>query len=121
MAIPCQGFTLTWGGQTLQEVQAAEVDLFQGELPQGRTVAWTPNVGDVRLLGFSVANLSTAEYGKRKTLRIQSPAGTAGGSLTLLESDCIYNGYRVDSLVNDAVRFAFTFRVMDTLGAPSNP
>jgi hypothetical protein len=121
MPIPCQGFTLTWGGQTLQEIQAAEVDLFQGELPQGRTVIWTPNIGDVRLLGFSGANLSTAEYGKRKTLKIDSPAGTAGGSLTLLEVDCIYSGYRVDSLVNDAVRFAYTFRVQDTVNAPSNP
>jgi hypothetical protein len=121
MPIPCQGFTLTWGGQTLQEVQSLEIDLFQAELPQGRTVIWTPNIGDVRLLGFSAANLSTAEYGKRKTLKIDSPAGTAGGSLTLLEVDCIYSGYRVDSLVNEAVRFAYTFRVQDTLGAPSIP
>jgi hypothetical protein len=121
MPIPCQGFTLTWGGQTLAEVQAVEIDVFRGELPQGRTVIWTPEVGDVRLLGFSAVSLTAAEYGKRKTLKIDSPAGTAGGSLTLLEADCIYNGYRVDSVVNDAVRFAFTFRVQDTLGAPSNP
>jgi hypothetical protein len=121
MPIPCQGFTLTWGGQTLAEVQAIEIDLFRGELPLGRTVAWTPNIGDVRVLGFSRANLPASEYGKRKTLRIDSPAGTAGGSLTLLEADCIYSGYRVDSLVNEAVQLAFTFRVQDTLGASSNP
>jgi hypothetical protein len=121
MPIPCQGFTLTWGGQPLQEVQSLEIDLFRGDLPQGRTVIWSPNLGDVRLLGFSRVNLAPAEYGKRRTLKIDSPAGTAGGSLTLLEADCIYSGYRVDSLVNEAVRFAFTFRVMDTLGAPSNP
>jgi hypothetical protein len=121
MPIPCQGFTLTWGTATLQEVQAVEIDLYQGDLPQGRTAgAWTPNFGDVRLLGFSAANLSTNEYGKRKTLKILAPFGPAS-SVTLLESDCIYSGYRVDSLVNDAVRFAYTFRVQDTLGAPSNP
>ena len=117
MAIPCQGLTLTWGGQTLSEMQALEIDLFQGALPQGRTTAWTPNIGDVRLTGFSIANLSAAEYGKRKRLTITGPGGVG----TLFDSDCIYNGCRIDASANDAVRFAFTFRVMDTLGAPSNP
>jgi len=121
MAIPCQGFTFTWGGQTLSEVQALEADIYGGELPLGRTTTWTPNLGEVRLLGFSIANLATADYGKRKRLTITCPPNTAGGSLTLFDSDCIYSGYRVDSQANDAVRFAFTFRVMDTLGAPSNP
>jgi hypothetical protein len=121
MAIPCQGFTFTWGGQTLSEVQALEADIYGGELPQGRTTTWTPNLGEVRLLGFSLTNLSTADYGTRKRLTVICPPTTAGGSLTLFDSDCIYSGYRVDSQANDAVRFAFTFRVMDTLGAPSNP
>lgn len=121
MPIPCSGHTFTWGGQTLSEVQALEVDLFRGELPAARTVIWGPNIGEVRLIGFSASNLSTAEYGKRKRLTITSPAGTAGGSLTLFDSDAIYSGYRVDSVANDAVRFAFTFRVMDTVDAPSNP
>jgi hypothetical protein len=75
----------------------------------------------VRLLGFSLTNLATADYGKRKRLTIVCPPTTAGGSLTLFDSDCIYSGYRVDSQANDAVRFAFTFRVMDTVGAPTAP
>lgn len=121
MAIPCQGFTFTWGGQTLSEVQSVEIDLYGGELPQGRVTTWTPNEGDIRISGFSVANLSVSEYGRRKRLTIISPASTAGGSLTLFDRDCIYSGFQVQSTVNDAVRFAITFRVMDTLGAPSNP
>jgi hypothetical protein len=120
MPIPCQGFTLTWGGQTLQEVQSLEIDLFQGELPQARTVVWTPNIGDVRLLGFSVANLAASDYGRRKRLTITAPLNPSG-SVTLFDGDCIYSGYRVDSTANDAVRFAFTFRIQDTVGAPTNP
>jgi len=120
MAIPCQGFTFTWGGQTLSEVQALEADIYGGELPQGRTVAWTPNLGVVRLLTFSATSLPTSEYGRRKRLTITAPT-PGGGSITLLDSDCIYAGYRVDSQANDAVRFAFTFRVMDTVGAPTAP
>jgi hypothetical protein len=121
MAIPCQGFTFTWGGQTLSEVQALEADIYGGELPQGRTTTWTPNLGEVRLIGFSATSLSTADYGTRKRLTVICPPTTAGGSLTLFDSDCIYSGYRVDSQANDAVRFAFTFRVQDTVGAPTNP
>lgn len=121
MAIPCQGFTFTWGGQTLSEVQALEADLYRGELPQGRTTTWTPNIGDVRLIGFSLTNLGTSDYGKRKTLTITCPPTTSGGSVTLFSADCIYSGYRVDSQANDAVRFAFTFRVQDTVGAPTAP
>jgi len=120
MAIPCQGFTITWGGSTLSEVQALEADIYGGELPQGRTTTWTPNLGEVRLLAFSLTNLATSDYGRRKRLTVTAPVQPSG-SVTLFDSDCIYSGYRVDSQANDAVRFAFTFRVMDTVGAPTNP
>lgn len=121
MAIPCQGFTFTWGGATLAEVQALEIDLFRSDLPQARSVAWSINPGDVRILGFSSANLPTTEYGRRKRLTITVPTNTTGAFTTLLDSDCIYNGYRVESDANDAVRFAFTFSIQDTLNAPTNP
>lgn len=120
MAIPCQGFTFTWGGQTLSEVQALEADIYGGELPQGRTATWTPNLGEVRLIGFSGTNLPASEYGRRKRLTIVAPLQPSG-SVTLFDADCIYSGYRVDSQANDAVRFAFTFRVQDTVGAPTAP
>lgn len=121
MAIPCQGFTFTWGGQTLSEVQELEIDLQRG-LPLGRTTTWTPTLGEVRLLGFSITNLPTSEYGRRKRLTIQCPASTAGGgAVTLFDSDCIYQDTNTRANANDAVRFAHTFRVMDTVGAPTNP
>lgn len=119
MAIPCQGFTFTWGGQTLFEVQELEVDLQRG-LPLGRTTTWTPNLGEVRLLGFSITNLPTSEYGRRKRLVIQCP-NPAGGSITLCDVDCIYQDTNIRANANDAVRFAHVFRVMDTTGAPTTP
>ena len=120
MAIPCQGFTFTWGGQTLSEVQELEIDLQRG-LPLGRTTTWTPTLGEVRLLGFSITNLPTSEYGRRKRLIIQCPPSTAGGSLTLCDVDCIYQDANIRANTNDAVRFAHVFRVMDTVDAPTNP
>lgn len=121
MAIPCQGVTFTWGGQTLSEVQELEVDLQRG-LPIGRSVIWTASPGEVRLLGFSITNLPGSEYGTRKRLTIQCMSATAGGSLvTLFDADCVYRDTNTRANANDAVRFAHTFSVMDTLNAPSNP
>lgn len=120
MAIPCQGFTFTWGGQTLDEVQELEIDLQRG-LPLGRVTTWTPTLGEVRLIGFSIANLPTSEYGRRKRLVIACPPSTAGGSITLFDSDAIYQDANIRANANDSVRFAYVFRVMDTVGAPTNP
>jgi hypothetical protein len=33
----------------------------------------------------------------------------------------IYEDARIEATANDVVRFAFTFRVQDTVGAPTNP
>ena len=119
MAIPCQGFTFTWGGSSLSEVRELEVDLLRG-LPQGRTVAWTPTAGEVRLIGFSIANLPTSEYGRRKRLTITAPTGGTS-TLTVFDADCVYQDVNIRATANDAVRFAYVFRVQDTVGAPSNP
>lgn len=126
MAIPCQGFTFTWGELPLLQVAELEIAMQRG-LPVARTVIWTPNIGEVRLIGFSPLNLSLAEYGKRKRLTIVAPVpqhlqGLYGGAtMTLLDSDCIYQDVNNTAASNDAIRFAYTFKVMDTLGAPSNP
>lgn len=119
MPIPCQGFTFTWAGTALSEVQEMEADLF-GSLPTGRTTNWSPDRGEVRLLGFSIANLATTDYGKRRRLIITAPR-TAGGNLTVFDADCIYQGANIRATANDAVRFAYVFKVMDTVGAATNP
>lgn len=120
MPIPCQGFTFTWGGQTLSEVAELEVTMPRG-LPLGRTTTWTPNLGEVRLLGFQPTNLPLSDYGKRKRLTITVPPGTSGGALTIMDSDAIYQDVNVTAAANNVMRFAYVFRLMDTLGASSNP
>lgn len=125
MAIPCQGFTFTWDSLPLLQVAELEIAMQRG-LPVARTVIWTPNIGEVRLIGFSPLNLSLDEYGKRKRLTIVAPVPVSqwslyGQTMTLLDSDCIYQDVTSNAASNDAIRFAYTFKVMDTVGAPSYP
>ena len=120
MPIPCQGFTVSWGGQALQEVQTLDINRDRG-LPLGRTVTWTPNWGTIEIAGFSTASLPESEFGRRKALVVQGRTATSGPVVTWFERDCIYENARIQAIANDAVRFAFTFRVQDTLNAPSNP
>jgi hypothetical protein len=120
MAIPCQGFTITWGGQPLKEVQSVELDAQRG-LPLGRITTWTPSLGTLRIAGFSTASLPDSEYGRRKQLTFKGLTASAGSLVTFFDRDCIYEDARIEATANDAVRFAFTFRVMDTVGAPTAP
>ena len=118
MAIPCQGFTFTWGGASLHWVQEMEVDLTRG-LPEARTVQWSSSPGEVRLLSFSTTNLPSTEYGKRKRLTITVPVRSATTTLTILDSDAIYRDAVYTANANDAVRFAHVFSIQDTLNAPT--
>ena len=120
MPIPCQGFTITWASQPLQEVQALEIDAQRG-LPIGRVTNWTPNFGTVRLSGFSTAYLPESEYGRRRRLQVIGPAAIGGAAVTFFDRDCIYENLTVEAVANNVVRLAFTFRIQDTVGAPTNP
>lgn len=114
MAIAAVGFSFFWAGSPLAEVQEFEVDLTR-PLPIGRTQIWTPTQGEVRLVTFSIAGIGD-DYGRRRILKIDAPGGS-----TLFERDCILKDSIVRAVANDVVRFAVTFTVMDTTGAPSNP
>ena len=120
MAIPCQGFTVSWGGAALQEVQTLEANRDRG-LPVGRNVTWTPNFGTIEIAAFSTANLPESEYGQRKRLKFEGRTASAGAVVTWFDRDCIYENARIQAVANDVVRFAFTFRVQDTVGAQTNP
>lgn len=120
MAIPCQGFTVSWGGLALEEVQTLDINRDRG-LPIGRTVTWTPNFGTIEIAGFSTANLPESEYGRRKKLVFEGRTATSGTVVKWLERDCIFENARIQAIANDAVRFAFTFRIQDTVDAPTNP
>lgn len=121
MAIPCQGFTITWGGSALQEVQELNITQERG-LPLQRDGTWTLNLGTVRLAGFSTAHLAESEYGRRKRLTVVCPrTATASATVTLFDRDCIFQDRVVVAEANNAVRFDHVFRIMDTVGAVTNP
>jgi hypothetical protein len=120
MAIPAQGMTITWGGSALQEVSEISIDQERG-LPLQRNGTWTLNLGTVRIAGFSTANLPEGEYGRRKTLVFQGRTASTGSVVSWFNRDCILQDRRVSATANDVVRFDHVFRIMDTVGAPTNP
>lgn len=133
MAIPCQGFTFTWGTATLREMQTLQVNLQRG-LPVGRTAPvvvsgtssltgpWSPK-GEINLAGFDSTNFGTDEYGKRKRLTIIAPIKTTAvtATLTIFNADCVWRDMTIDATANGAVKFAWVLSLQDTAGAPSNP
>ena len=122
MAIPAQGMAITWGGVPLAEVREIELNQERG-LPLQRDGTWTLSLGTVRLASFSTAVLAESEYGRRKLLEVNCPVSTSVGAslLTLFSRDCIFMDRIATVQVNDALRFDYAFRIMDTVGASSNP
>jgi len=122
VAIPAQGMTITWGGVSLVEVREIELNQERG-LPLQRDGTWTLSLGTVRLASFSTAVLAESEYGRRKQLEVLCRASTATAApvVNLFSRDCIFMDRIAAVQVNDAVRFDYAFRIMDTVGAPSNP
>lgn len=107
MPIPAQGFTITWGGASLSEVSSISIDRTRG-LPVSRTGGFTSDLGTVRLQSFAANQIPGGDYGLKRRLVIQ------GGTATLINQDCVFENVTADCVVNDAVRFAYTFKVMTT-------
>jgi len=103
-------------------VREVNIDQDRG-LPLQRDGTWTLQLGTVSVVGFSTANLAESEYGKRKQLVFTGRVGTATGAaaVTLFDRDCILQDRRIAGTVNDVLRFDHIFRIMDTVGAASNP
>ena len=120
MAIPAQGFTVSWGGTALLEVQEISIDQERG-LPLQRNGTWTLNLGTVRIAGFSTTGLPESEYGRRKVLVFEGRTATSGASVKWFQRDCVLKDRRIVAVANDVVRFDHVFRIMDTVGAPTNP
>jgi len=121
MAHPAQGMTFLWGGQPLSEVSEFNVDQARGA-GESRDGTWTLNLGTVRIAAFSTANVPETDYSKRRRLIIRMPATTTPGSsrtITFFDSDCLYVDRTVNAVVNDAVRFDFTFRILDSRAQPA--
>lgn len=112
MAIPCQGFTFSFGGNALAEVQTLEMDvrLTDGGAVRGRSGLWSGDgSGEVRLASFSPAAMSRSVYGTYGRLLITAPAPT--GTLTVFDGICLYKGMAVRAATNDAILFAYSFSV----------
>jgi hypothetical protein len=121
MAIPCQGFTITWGGNALAEMRELTVNQERG-LPLQRDGTWTLNLGTIRIAGFSTANLAEVEYGRRRRLIVICPrTATSSSTITLFDRDAIFQDRVVTAEANEVVRFDHVFRIMDTVGAVTNP
>lgn len=114
MAIPCQGFTFTWGTATLLEVRQLEVN-YQRGMPTSRTTRWSGTPGSLSVIGFAATGLPETEYGRKRRLTITAPVNKQGGTITLLDRDCIYTDMAVRATANEAVEFAYSFMLLDTV------
>mgnify|MGYP006282005435 CR=1 FL=1 len=113
MAVPCTGVTVSWDGTDFEEVREIRIS-GPGSLPVGRTSTFTLDRGVIEVACLGTTNISSANYGKRLVLQI-----TGGG--IAWNSDCIYQSYTVEGVVNDVTRYTVSFKVMDTVGAGSVP
>jgi hypothetical protein len=103
------GITATWGGVAFQEI--TDLQWTFGGAPAKDRLAesaarWTDEVGTVFIACLGTANVSTAEYGKRKQLVL----GGGGQSLTI---NAIYESVSVAPELNGVTRFTVTFRLLD--------
>jgi hypothetical protein len=111
MAIPAQGFTITFNSVSLAEVSEIQIDQPRGQ-PLQRFGTWTLNRGTIRVSAFSSAAVPESLYSLRRTLAITAPVTTAGGGL-IFSGPCAYEDRQVRASANDAIRFDFTFRILD--------
>lgn len=112
MPIPCQGFTFTYGGAQLAEIQTLELDYATnfGELTLNRSGGVSAaSTGTIVLNGTSPQGMSQSQYRYGGTLTIACPKGTS--TLTLFQGYCLYDGMAVRARANEAVSFAYRFRV----------
>lgn len=114
MAIPAQGMTFSWGGSALLEVRQYSASL-GGELPLSRDGSFSVEAGTVEIFSFSTATIPQSDYGIRRRLQIVAPAG--GSTVLIFDRDCVLQERRSEAEANEALRFAYTLRVMSTTGA----
>jgi hypothetical protein len=112
MAIAAQGFTVTFNSVNLGEVREIEIDNDRGQ-PLQRFGTWTLERGTVRIAAFSSAAVPENLYSLRKTLVVTAPGNTATGPVQIFSEPCVYEKRNITIEANDAVRFDFTFRIID--------
>lgn len=106
MATRSQGISVTWGGTAFVEVADLSWS-YGGGLPKGRSVIWTDDLGSVTLTCMGTANVSTGEYGERKTVAI------SGGGATLTHA-AVLESIVVAAELNGVTRYTVTLKLVDS-------
>ena len=104
MATACAGVTVTWGGQSLQEVVDIKISA-GGSLPIGRDSTFSLDAGTIDIACLHTANVSLAERGLKKTLVF------TGGGLTC-STKAVFQTLNMAGKVNDVARYNVTYRIV---------
>jgi len=104
MATACAGVTVTWGGQSLQEVVDIKVNA-GGSLPIGRDSTFSLDAGTIDIACLHTANVSLAERGLKKTLAF------TGGGLTC-STKAVFQTLNMAGKLNDVARYNVTYRIV---------
>lgn len=104
MATACAGVTVTWGGQSLQEVVDIKINA-GGSLPIGRDSTFSLDAGTIDIACLHTANVSLAERGLKKTLAF------TGGGLTC-STKAVFQTLNMAGKVNDVARYNVTYRIV---------
>jgi hypothetical protein len=117
MAIPAQGLVFEWGGTTLQEIQALEVNALQERFEGGGFGSQIFYIGgQLRLTGFSTVGLPASDIGRWRQMRITVPA-TPSKVLVLWDDWAKLDSVTSRGTTNGAMIFAFLFTLWSLDGS----
>lgn len=105
MATRSESISVTWGGVAFTEVTDLQVS-YAGGQPKGRSIEWTDDAGTVSVTCLGTANVSTAEWAKRKSLAI------SGGGISLTVN-AVYQGWTAAPELNGVTRYTVSFKLLD--------
>ena len=121
MATYCTGLRVSWGGKSFQEVVGLRVNASRS-MPIARDAIWSLDLGTIEIECLSDVNVDLAEYGTRKPLRISKQLASGESEpagVFAIAVDCIYESVEMQCELNGVARYKVTFRIMDTIDAPS--
>jgi hypothetical protein len=104
MATPCTGVTVTWGGQSLEEVTDIKITA-GGSLPIGRDSVIALDAGTIEIVCLATANIGLTERGLKKTLQF------TGGGLTC-STKAVFQTLTMAGKVNDVARYNVSYRIV---------
>jgi len=111
MATYSTGISATWGGAAFTEVYEIGVPLYGGirkdRSASSSSTGWSDEVGDISISAYGTANMTVAEYGKRKSLSV------SGGGVSLTYN-AVCTAVSATPELNGVTRYTFTAKLLDT-------